>query len=91
MTELKEHLKSLISLSGLSGYETPVREAIADAWRPLVDEFSISRLGSLQALRRGKGPDPRPSILLAAHMDAIGLMVTGIEDGLLRFTMVGGS
>lgn len=90
MTELKTHLKSLISLPGLSGYETPVRNAIADAWRPLVDELSISPLGSLHALRRGNGVEPRPSILLAAHMDAIGLIVTGIEEGLLRITMVGG-
>ncbi|PKO12390.1 MAG: aminopeptidase [Chloroflexi bacterium HGW-Chloroflexi-10] len=90
MTELKEHLKSLISLSGLSGHETPVRDVIREAWQPLVDEISVSRLGSLHALRRGNAHKPRPSILLAAHMDAIGLMVTGIQEGLLRFTNVGG-
>ena len=90
MTELKETLKKLISLPGLSGYETPAREVIREAWEPLVDEISVSPIGSLHALRRGTGAEPRPSILLAAHMDAIGLMITGIQDGLLRFTEVGG-
>ena len=90
MTDLKETLKKLISLPGLSGYEAPAREVIEAAWLPVVDEVSVSPLGSLHALRRGSGSEPRPSILLAAHMDAIGLMVTGIQDGLLRFTEVGG-
>ncbi len=90
MTELNPFLKKLISLPGLSGYEAPVREAIEETWRPLVDELSVSKLGSLHGLRRGTGSDPRPRILLSAHMDAIGLMVTGIVDGLLRFTEIGG-
>lgn len=90
MIELKETLKSMISLPGLSGYEKPVRDVITEAWKTLVDEISVSRLGSLHALRRGNGVEPRPSILLAAHMDAIGLIVTGIKDGLIRFTEVGG-
>ncbi|MAT45524.1 MAG: aminopeptidase [Anaerolineaceae bacterium] len=90
MTDIKNFLKSLISMPGLSGYEAPVRDVIRETWQPLVDEISESRLGSLHALRRGTGPDPRPSILLAAHMDAIGLMVTGQEAGLIRFTEVGG-
>ncbi len=90
MTELKDTLKKLISLPGLSGYEAPAREVISAAWQPLVDEISVSPMGSLHALRRGTGPQPRPSILLAAHMDAIGLMITSIQGGLLRFTEVGG-
>jgi len=83
-------LKQLISLPGLSAYEAPARNAIEAAWRPLVDELSISRLGSLHGLRKGRAADPRPRLLLAAHMDAIGLMVTGIDGGLLRFTEIGG-
>lgn len=90
MIELKKTLKSMISISGLSGYEQPIRALIAETWEPLVHEISTSKLGSLHALRRGTGPEPRPSILLAAHMDAIGLMVTGTKDGLLRFTEIGG-
>ena len=90
MTDILPFLKSLISLPGISGYETPIREQIQAAWQPLVDEVSISRLGSLHALKRGSGPEPRRSLLIATHMDAIGLMVTGISDGFLHLTEIGG-
>jgi len=88
--DLQTFLKNLISQPGLSGHEAPVRQMIQDAWLPLVDETSTSRLGSLHALKRGGGPEPRPGILLSAHMDAIGMMVTGSVDGFLRFTKIGG-
>jgi len=90
MTELKSFLKDLLSLPGLSGNEGPVRERIAQEWRPLVDELDVSKVGSLHGLCRGHGPEPRPRILLAGHMDAVGMMVTGIVDGFLRITEVGG-
>lgn len=100
MPDLKPLLKQLISLPGLTAHEGPVREAITEAWKPLVDELTVSRMGSLHGLKRGTAPipegqlpagQPRPRILLAAHMDAIGMMVTGIsEGGFLRFFRVGG-
>jgi len=90
MTELKSFLKELLSLPGLSGNEGPVRERIAQEWRPLVDEIDVSKVGSLHGLRRGHAPEPRPRILLASHMDAVGMMVTGSVDGFLHITQVGG-
>lgn len=90
MTDLTDFLKKLISAPGLSGYEVPARSLIQEAWDPLVDELTVSRLGSLHGLRCGKGTAPRPNILIATHMDAIGLMVNGIEEGLLRVTGIGG-
>jgi endoglucanase len=90
MTKLLSHLKEMISVSGLSGYEGPICEIIAETWRPLTDELHTSRIGSLHGLRQGTGEYPRPSILLATHMDAIGLMVSGIEDGFLRLSEIGG-
>ncbi len=90
MTELPSFLKKLISAPGLSGYEGPARDLIAEAWEPLTDELSTSRIGSLHGLRHGDSPEPRPSILLATHMDAIGLMVTKVVDGFLHLTAVGG-
>jgi len=90
MTEILPFLKELISAPGLSGYEDPAANIIADKWRPLVHEISRGTLGSLQGLRRGTGKEPRPSVMIATHMDAIGLMVTGITDGFLRITRVGG-
>lgn len=89
-TEILPFLKKMISLPGLSGFEGPIRNLIQETWAPLSDELSVSRLGSLHALRRGTGPAPRPSLLLSAHMDAIGLMVTGITDEFLRVTEIGG-
>ena len=89
-TEILPFLKTLISAPGLSAYEGPVSQLIEEAWRPLTDELSHSRLGNLYGLKRGSGEEPRPEILLAAHMDAIGLMVSGTIDGYLRLVAIGG-
>ena len=91
MPDIQPFLKELISAPGLSGYEGPVAKIITEKWKPLLDELSQSKIGSLHGLRKGSGPAPRLSIMIATHMDAIGLMVTGIaEGGLLRFTDIGG-
>ncbi len=90
MIELSPFLKQLITQAGLSAHEAPIRELIADAWRPLVDELTTSPVGSLHGLRRGSAPAPRPRLLLSAHMDAIGLMVTGSTQGFLRIIGIGG-
>jgi putative aminopeptidase FrvX len=90
MTELLSYLKELISAPGISGYEAGVRPIIEKAWQPLTDQLTVSRLGSLHGLQRGDSPEPRPSILIATHMDAIGLMVNAIVDGFLRVTSIGG-
>jgi endoglucanase len=80
----------MISAPGLSGFEGPIREIIAKAWGPLTDELSVSRIGSLHGLKKGQGADPRKRVLISAHMDAIGMMVTRVEDGFLQITSVGG-
>ncbi|OQY35405.1 MAG: hypothetical protein B6I38_01615 [Anaerolineaceae bacterium 4572_5.1] len=83
-------LKSLISTPGLSGFETPVMRLIEKEWQPLTDELSLSRLGSLHGLKRGSAPKPRPSVMVAAHMDAIGLIVTNINGEFLHIAEIGG-
>ncbi len=90
MSDILPFLKSLISSSGLSGYESPITRLIEEKWRTLADETSVSRVGSLHGLKRGGGKSPRPSVMIAAHMDAIGMMVSRMEDGFLRITQVGG-
>jgi tetrahedral aminopeptidase len=90
MPEILPLLKTLISAAGLSGHETPVRREIEEAWKPLVSELHVTNLGSLHGLKPGVSPQPRPSLLFAAHMDAIGLMVRSISEGFLRITGVGG-
>jgi putative aminopeptidase FrvX len=90
MTEIPLFLKSLISVSGLSGYEAPVADLIKERWRPLVNEISLSRVGSIHALKRGTGKSPRPSLMVATHMDAIGMQVSQLVDGFLHIAPVGG-
>jgi endoglucanase len=90
MTDILPFLKSLISVPGLSAFEGPVAKVIEKKWRPLVDNLSTSRLGSLHALKHGRGKGTHPSIMIATHMDAIGLMVTQIVDGFLHFDEIGG-
>ncbi|MBI5945820.1 MAG: M42 family metallopeptidase [Chloroflexi bacterium] len=92
MTDILPFLKSIISVAGLSGHETPVANLIEEKWTPLVDEISRSRLGSIHGLKKGSASDKasRPSVLIATHMDAIGLMVTRIVDGFIYVTNIGG-
>ena len=96
MPEITPFLKTLLSTSGMSGYEAPVAKLIEEKWRPLVDEISIGRIGSLRALKKGNtgsagfATGKRPSLLIATHMDAIGLMVTSIVGEFLHITQVGG-
>lgn len=89
MSDILPFLKSLTSVSGLSGFEAPVATLIEGQWRPLVDEVSLSRVGSLHGLKRGSGSLPRPAVMLAAHMDAIGMRVSKITDGFLHITNIG--
>ena len=90
MADILPFLKSLISVSGLSGYEAPVASLIQEKWGPLVDEIQRSRVGSLHGLKQGTGKAPRPSLMIATHMDSIGMRVTRIVDGFLHITNVGG-
>ncbi len=97
--EIISLLRQLSEADGIAGHEEPVRELLRRTWQPFVDEMQEGRLGSLIALKRGTeaggipGSDsgPRPKLMLAAHMDEIGLVVTGIEKGFLRVTRVGGT
>jgi len=90
MNDFLPFLKKMISAPGLSGFEGPIREIVQEAWEPLTDELSVSKIGSLHGLKKGQGPEPRKRVLISTHMDAIGMMVTGIEEGLMRITQIGG-
>jgi len=94
MSDILPFLKSMISVSGLSGHEAPVADLIEQKWTPLVDQITRSKLGSLHGLKKGTATtpgskSPRPSVMIAAHMDAIGLMVSRIVDGFLYVTDIG--
>ena len=83
-------LKELSEAEGIAGFEGPIRQLVRQYWEPLVDQIDEDNLGSLIALKKGVGEEPRPKLMLAAHMDEIGLMVTDIEKGFLRIARVGG-
>lgn len=84
-------LKSLSEVSGPSGYEDAVRDLITELWRPLVDDIRIDAMGSLIALQRGSVETDSPrSVMAAAHMDEIGLIVTGIEGPFLHINNLSG-
>lgn len=80
-------LKELVSIYGPSGNEKIIREYIRNEIKDHVDEINVDDLGNLIA--RKKGNDKK--IMIATHMDQIGLMITDIDDnGFLRFTNIGG-
>lgn len=80
-------LKELVSIYGPSGNEKIIRNYILDQIKDYVDEINIDNLGNLIVRKKGNGK----RIMIAAHMDQIGLMVTDIDDkGFLRFTNIGG-
>ena len=90
--ELKEILKELTEAWGISGYEEGAAAVAAGHLKPFSDEVTVDKMGSVIALKRGEQTgDKRYKILLAAHLDQIGLMVTKIEDGgFMRTTKIGG-
>ena len=87
--ELKQLTRELCALSGPSGFESDVSTYIADYVRPLTDEVKTDVMGTLLAVRRCGKPGAK-TLLLDAHMDEVGLIVTGIRDGFLRFSTLGG-
>lgn len=83
-------LERLCTAQGISGDEGEVREIILEEIRPFADRITITPLGNIIAEKKG-AQRAKTRVLLDAHMDEVGLLVTGInKDGLLRFTTVGG-
>ncbi len=82
-------LSRLCAVGAPSGFEGPAAQAAAELLRPLADEVTADRMGSVIGVRRcGKGNAPK--LLLDAHLDEIGFIVTGHEEGFLRFAPLGG-
>lgn len=87
---MKSLLKKLSEALGPPGYETEVRAIIKEEILPFVDETHIDNLGNLIA-RKGQRAQNGLRIMLAAHMDEIGLIVTHVdEQGFARFSPLGG-
>ncbi len=84
-----ELLGELTQAFGPPGYEQAIRGLIREHVEPLTDDIWVDPLGSLVAHRAGDGSGEK--IVLAAHMDEIGVMVTHVDEhGFLRFARMGG-
>lgn len=90
---MQQLAKRLAEAFGVSGFEEEIRSVIRDEVNGLVDEVHVDAMGNLVAVKKGRdhGPDAAgKKVMLAAHMDQIGLMVTHVDEkGFMRFTNVG--
>lgn len=87
---MKHLIQKLTETFSPSGYEAAIREVIQAEVEPLADEIRIDPLGSL-IVRKGTKSKDGKRIMVAAHMDEIGLIATHIdENGFVRFTGIGG-
>ena len=83
-------LRRLCETPGVAGHEASIRPVIEAELRPLVDDLQTDGLGSLMGLKRGAGDGDRPRLMMAAHMDEIGLLVASHQGAFLRLAPVGG-
>lgn len=89
--DLKTHLTQLCQAHGPSGYEDAVREVLMAEWAELTDELTVDALGSLVGIKRGTAEgEPRRSVMLAAHIDEIGMMVREVDGPFLRLHTIAG-
>ena len=84
-----EVLKRLAEARGVTGNENEVRDIILELARPLADECYVDRIGNVIAKKKGSKGGRK--VMIAAHMDEIGFIISRISDnGMLRFLPVGG-
>ncbi|MCK8060655.1 MULTISPECIES: M42 family metallopeptidase [unclassified Fusibacter] len=80
-------LRALTNIYGPSSHETKVSDFIVKQIKGFVDEVTIDKMGNVIARKKGDGP----KLMIAGHMDSIGMMVTDIDDkGFVRLTNIGG-
>lgn len=84
-------LKSICEIPGAPGFEEPIRKLILQEIKGHVDEFSIDNMGNVVAIKKGKKNPDGKKVMVAAHMDEIGFLVSHIdENGFIRFQTLGG-
>jgi putative aminopeptidase FrvX len=80
-------LQRVVNAPGISGHEDAAQGVVADVLRGCCEEVKTDRLGNVIGRKKGKGP----KVVLAAHVDEIGMMVKHVgDDGFIRFQRVGG-
>ncbi len=87
--DYEQVLTRLCAVPAPSGFEGPMARTAARLLEPLLDEVHLDRMGSVSGVRRC-GAEHAPRILLDAHLDEVGFLVTGHQEGFLRFAPLGG-
>ena len=86
---INENLEKLSNAAGVTGRDSEVRELMVRLMTPYADEIVVDRLENVIAIKKGK--EKSLKIMLAAHMDEVGLMVKTItKEGFIQFTKMGG-
>ncbi len=89
MINMKDLLKKLANAHGVSGFEGNVRDVIANELDGYVDKIEVDELGNLIIFKKGKSNSKK--VMLASHMDEVGLMVRYIDKkGFIKFSKIGG-
>jgi endoglucanase len=86
---INENLEKLSNACGITGRENEVKDLMIQLLKPNADEIQEDKMGNVIAIKKGNAKAPK--IMLAAHMDEVGLMVKTItKDGFLQFSKMGG-
>ena len=87
---MKNLIQKLVETAGPSGFETEIRKVVRDEITAFSDEIRVDNLGNLIAVKGNSSPD-RKKLMLASHLDEIGIMATHIDEaGFIRFLPIGG-
>ena len=89
--ESKDFLARLIDIPGVSGYEKEVSKEVSEVFKGYCDDVCIDDFYNVYGRKTRGTIEDKPKIMLAAHIDEIGLMVKYIDDkGFIKFTTIGG-
>ncbi len=84
-------LKQICEMPGAPGFEKRIRDLVVEVVTPFADEVRIDNLGNVIALKKGARNPENKRVMVAAHLDEIGFIVSHIdEQGFLRFNTLGG-
>jgi tetrahedral aminopeptidase len=87
---MKSIIQKLVETPGPSGFEYEIRDVIKELIGDAADDVRVDALGSLIA-RKGNKTDQGMRVMISAHIDEIGLMITHVDkNGFVRFTNIGG-
>ena len=87
--EIQEIITRLCRTEGPSGFEDNAAKCACELLRPYVDEIDTDVMGNVIAVRRC-GRENAPKLMLDAHLDEIGFIVTGYDGGFVKFASIGG-